>query len=240
MTRSPDSPAALRVLAVVALVGAVAVPCSPAAAVAPASPATPTRGVWPLQPRPEVVRRFEAPGSAWGAGHRGVDLRGSVGQTVHAAEAGRVAFAGRVAGVGVVAVAHLDGTRTSYQPVARSVAVGDEVAAGDVLGTLALAGSHCFPAACLHWGLLDGVAADGRYLDPLRLVGGGPVRLLPLTGPLGAMADSGRTPVGTPRDLTRLAAPPAPALRLRGPAGCAPARAVCATPPGPDLARARS
>ena len=160
----------------------------PVAALAPsatsAAPASPAHGVWPLQPRPEVVRRFEAPTTRWGAGHRGVDLRGTVGQQVHAAEAGRVAFAGRIAGVGVVALAHPDGTRTSYQPVTWSVSVGDQVPAGAMIGTLALAGSHCFPAACLHWGLLDGVSADGRYLDPLRLVGGGPVRLLPLSGSL--------------------------------------------------------
>ena len=35
---------------------------------------------------------------------------------------------------------------------------------------------HCLPRACLHWGWLRGET----YLDPLRLVGGGPVRLLPL------------------------------------------------------------
>ena len=43
-------------------------------------------------------------------------------------------------------------------------------------GTLELAGSHCFPRACLHWGWLRGET----YLDPLGLVGAGPVRLLPL------------------------------------------------------------
>lgn len=56
------------------------------------------------------------------------------------------------------------------------MSVGDRVAAGDVVGRLEVVGSHCFPAACLHWGWLHGET----YLDPLRLVGGGPVRLLPL------------------------------------------------------------
>jgi murein DD-endopeptidase MepM/ murein hydrolase activator NlpD len=69
-------------------------------------------------------------------------------------------------------------TRTTYQPVAASVARGDEVAAGDVLGTLSWAGTHCSPAACLHWGWRRG----DTYLDPLLLVGAAPrpVRLLPL------------------------------------------------------------
>ena len=43
---------------------------------------------------------------------------------------------------------------------------------------LSRSSSHCFPEACLHWGLLQGEA----YLDPLSLVGGGPIRLLPLDG----------------------------------------------------------
>ena len=36
------------------------------------------------------------------------------------------------------------------------------------------------PAACLHWGLIEGDGDARTYLDPLSLVGGGPVRLLPL------------------------------------------------------------
>ncbi len=42
-------------------------------------------GVWPLQPRPAVVRAFDPPGTPWGAGHRGVDLAGTVGQAVGSA-----------------------------------------------------------------------------------------------------------------------------------------------------------
>ena len=57
--------------------------------------------------------------------------------------------------------------------------VGDTVDAGGTLGRLELFGSHCFPRACLHWGLIEGAE---HYLDPLTLVGAGPVRLLPLDG----------------------------------------------------------
>ncbi|WP_082574077.1 MULTISPECIES: M23 family metallopeptidase [unclassified Nocardioides] len=132
-------------------------------------------GVWPLDPTPEVVARFDPPADPWGSGHRGVDLGGRVGQPVRAALAGRVSFAGRIAGRGVVVVSHGD-TRTTYEPVTAAVSIGDVVAAGGVLGHLEAVGSHCFPRACLHWGWLRGET----YLDPLRLVGGGPVRLLPL------------------------------------------------------------
>ena len=144
-----------------------------------AAPGTaPADGVWPLVPRPEVVSRFDPPESRWGSGHRGVDLAGNVGQPVRAAAPGRVTFAGRLAGRGVVVVDH-GGTRTTYEPVTASVAVGDTVQAGATLGRLELFASHCFPRACLHWGLIEGAE---HYLDPLTLVGAGPVRLLPLDG----------------------------------------------------------
>ena len=135
-------------------------------------------GVWPLEPQPEVVRGFDPPDSPYGAGHRGVDLLGTVGQPVGSALPGTVTFAGMLAGRGVVVVDH-GATRTTYEPVAATVAVGSVVAAGAQLGTLQLAGSHCFPRACLHWGWIAGET----YLDPLRLVGAGAVRLLPVWGP---------------------------------------------------------
>lgn len=132
-------------------------------------------GVWPLRPSPEVVAGFDPPLDPWGSGHRGVDLLGSAGQPVLAALPGRITFAGMLAGRGVVVVSHGD-TRTTYEPVAADVVVGQTVASGGRLGRLELVGSHCFPRACLHWGWLRG----DTYLDPLDLVGGGPVRLLPL------------------------------------------------------------
>ena len=132
-------------------------------------------GVWPLQPQPQVVRAFDPPDSRFGAGHRGVDLAGSVGQPVLAALAGRVTFAAPLAGRGVVVVDH-GPTRTTYEPVASGVHLGQVVLRGERIGTLQLGGSHCFPSACLHWGW----RRAATYLDPLLLVGGGPIRLLPL------------------------------------------------------------
>jgi murein DD-endopeptidase MepM/ murein hydrolase activator NlpD len=176
------------VVVAIALVALVSL-ARPAGAVgAPVDPAP--VGVWPLQPTPRVVRAFHPPDSTWGAGHRGVDLSGSVGQIVHTALAGRVTFAARLAGRGVVVVDH-GATRTTYEPVAATVRVGDVLARGQPIGTLELAGSHCFPQACLHWGWKRGPT----YLDPLLLVGGGPIVLLPLW-----------------RDL-----PPSPILRARVP-----------------------
>ena len=92
-------------------------------------------------------------------------------------------------------------TRTTYEPVLATLAVGDAVARGQPIGTLDLAGGHCLPRACLHWGWLRGDV----YLDPLDLVGAGPVRLLPLwrdfPAPLrpGRRWSRGRSPAGGPR-----------------------------------------
>lgn len=132
-------------------------------------------GVWPLDPTPVVVGDFAPPATPYGAGHRGVDLAGDVGQDVVAAAPGRVTFAGSLAGRGVVVVDH-GPTRTTYEPVEATVSGGDLVVAGARIGTLERFGSHCWPAACLHWGLIEGET----YLDPLSLVGAAPVRLLPL------------------------------------------------------------
>ncbi len=137
-------------------------------------PAPAGHGEWPLLPRPRVLAGFDPPTHAWGAGHRGVDLLGHPGQRVRTSLSGVVTFAAPLAGRGVVVVEHGD-TRTTYEPVAASVEVGQVVLAGEAIGTLARAHSHCAPAACLHWGLLRGKT----YLDPLTLVGAGPVRLLP-------------------------------------------------------------
>jgi murein DD-endopeptidase MepM/ murein hydrolase activator NlpD len=141
---------------------------------------------WPLAGTPTVVVPFNPPAQPWLPGHRGVDLASTPGADVFAAGAGTVAFAGTVAGVGVVSVDHAGGLRTTYEPVRPIVRRGQPVAAGTVIGVL-LAGHPSCPvgiAACLHWGLRRG----DTYLDPLLLLGLAPVRLLPV-GPIAKPAD---------------------------------------------------
>ena len=156
-------------------------------------PAPSRHGDWPLVPRPSIARGFEPPASLWGAGHRGVDLVGRAGQQVHTSLGGTVTFAGPLAGRGVVVVDH-GSLRTTYEPVGPTVAIGDVVTRGAVVGTLQRARSHCFPRSCLHWGLLRG----DTYLNPLVLVGGGPLRLLPLTGPTPGGGPTGRPGAAVP------------------------------------------
>ncbi len=130
---------------------------------------------WPLAGTPEVTRGFDPPARRWLPGHRGVDLASAPGAVVRAAGDGVVAFAGLVAGTGVVSVDHAGGLRTTYQPLAPAVAAGDRVRAGDPLGVLESGHAGCPQPACLHWGLRQGEF----YLDPLSLLGLGRLRLLP-------------------------------------------------------------
>ncbi|MET8582800.1 M23 family metallopeptidase [Streptomyces collinus] len=173
------------------LVCAVTAPAPPARADVPVpAPAPPAGGgvpaigrAWPVGARPVLLRGWEPPATVYGPGHRGVDLGAAPGAPVRAVAAGRVSFAGRVAGRGVVSV-ELTGTdlRTTYEPVRASVRKGDEVRAGEVVGTVETAAAHC-PTTCVHWGLLRGET----YLNPLsllppRLLHDGPSRLLPVLG----------------------------------------------------------
>lgn len=131
---------------------------------------------WPLGGR-AVDRSYAAPPGPYAAGHRGVDLAGSPGETVTAVAAGTVAFVGEVAGTPVVTVSH-GAERSTYQPVLASVEVGRGVDAGDAIGTLLPGHTGCGAAACLHLGRLEGET----YLDPTELLGGR-YRLISPDGP---------------------------------------------------------
>lgn len=141
---------------------------------------------WPLAGRPAVLRGWDPPVGPYGPGHRGVDLGAGPGARVLAAAGGRVSFAGRVAGRGVVSV-EVAGSgspplRTTYEPVRALVEEGARVRAGQPVGVLEKGPFHC-AEGCLHWGLRRGDA----YLDPLSLLPPallhtGPSRLLPVFG----------------------------------------------------------
>jgi murein DD-endopeptidase MepM/ murein hydrolase activator NlpD len=133
---------------------------------------------WPLAPRPAVLRAFDPPDKPWLSGHRGVDLESaSDGGPVTAPESGTVSFVGVVVDRPVITVDHGHGLRSSFEPVVSTLAKGDAVAKGQVLGTL-LAG-HCGPAPCVHWGLRRG----DEYVNPLEFVLDlRPSVLLPLDG----------------------------------------------------------
>ncbi|PZS31086.1 MAG: peptidase [Pseudonocardiales bacterium] len=130
----------------------------------------------PVAGRVTVLRAFLAPPGPYAAGHRGVDLGSGPGLAVLSAAAGRVRFAGTVAGRGVVVIEHPDGILTEYEPVTPAVSVGEPVNRGQPIGRVSGTHGACEPGRCLHWG----ARRDGAYFDPLTLlVALGPVRLLP-------------------------------------------------------------
>lgn len=172
MPLRPLPPAAL--LAVVSLLALLALgpSASTAAAAAGATAATAAGGsrsdpgwTWPVDGAREVVRPFVAPPTPYAAGHRGVDLAApAVGADVVAATGGVVHFAGTVVDRGVVTI-RSGPLLVAVEPVAPSVAAGDRVAAGDVIGTLEA--GHC-ARPCVHLGVREA----GAYVSPLRWLGG--------------------------------------------------------------------
>ncbi|EWS81188.1 peptidase M23 [Brachybacterium phenoliresistens] len=216
--RVPGARGPLHLLALLALLLAVLV--LPAA---PAHGEGSGRWLWPVAPPHPVVRPFEAPAHRYAAGHRGIDISGADG-TVRAVEDGTVRFAGMVAGRPVLSILHGDGLVSTYEPVVASVAEGDPVTAGSVVGALWAEGTHCPTGPCLHLGARRGE----DYLDPLMLLGErGPSVLQPLEGAgsgADALGGSRAGPGGVPRSGARgaQAAPPAEARSPR----CAP-RAPC-------------
>jgi murein DD-endopeptidase MepM/ murein hydrolase activator NlpD len=126
--------------------------------------------------RGPVVRGFEPPSGPFGPGHRGIDLAAPLGSPVAAPAAGRVAFAGLVAGLGWVSLEVAPGVVVTVGPLDRSApTAGRPVPALARLGRLA-------PG---HGGRLHlGLRLDGAYVDPLPyLAGVGPPRLAPLPLP---------------------------------------------------------
>lgn len=202
------APAAARLVAVTARRAAAALlvaVCAIAPAAAHGSAAPNGSWVLPIGGDPVIARGYDPPAQPWLAGHRGVDLAAPAGTVVLAAGRGVVTYAGMLAGRGVVAVSHGE-LRTTYEPVIATVGVGEHVEAGQPIGTLGAAGSHCAPAACLHWGLLRGES----YRDPLELLGGR-VRLLPL-GPNASVPTDGPIAPGS----APMADQPAPPVRRIG------------------------
>jgi hypothetical protein len=177
---------ALRVAVPVGVLVGLLIGVLPTAALAAGG--APGQWVWPLAGAHTVARPFDPPTTPYGPGHRGADLPGRVGQDVLAAGAGRISYAGLLAGRGVVVVVHGD-LRTTYEPVLAAVRVGQPVAAGAVIGRLEAGHAGCV-GVCLHWGLLR----DDVYLDPVRLVRAGPSRLLPLDQALPAVAGAPAAP----------------------------------------------
>jgi len=135
--------------------------------------------VWPVDGARGVAEPFVAPAHDFAPGHRGIDLELLRSDVVRAPADGIVAFSGQVAGRGIVTIDHGEGLVTTLEPVESELPEGTAVSRGGAVGTLAL-GGHAAPGT-LHFG----VRLDGRYINPMLLLGGVPrAVLVPCCGPL--------------------------------------------------------
>lgn len=138
-----------------------------------------------VESRPRVVHPFEKPAQRWSAGHRGVDLAVPENdRRVYAPAPGKVVFSGTVVNRKVLVIAHPDGRRSTFEPMDEALPVGTPVAAGEVIGTVAVTagGTSERPyrrcsTVCLYWGVRQGGArGDGsgktaEYINPMSLLG---------------------------------------------------------------------
>lgn len=128
-----------------------------------------TQGFGPTPLRLEPARVYE--GVAYAHFHEGVDLAGAWAADVIAPARGRVVYVGRMGdGAQIVVLAHDSGIVTLYAHLDASnspppVSAGDEVAAGQKIGTVGRTG--IVTGLHLHWAAWR----NGELIDPLALVG---------------------------------------------------------------------
>jgi murein DD-endopeptidase MepM/ murein hydrolase activator NlpD len=136
----------------------------------------PVPGLW-MPTAGAVVRGFDSRAGPYGPGHRGIDIAAPTGQVVRTPAAGRVVFAGPVAGTTWVSVRIALGVLVTLGPV-----LDPEVAAGPVRSRSPIGRVGPGHGATLHLG----VRVDGVYVDPLPYLLDRPrARLAPLRSPGG-------------------------------------------------------
>ena len=167
-------------------VGALVPAAAPAAVVdRPVLPPTtgvdPPRvpGLW-MPVAGAVVRGFDARAGPYGPGHRGIDIAAPTGELVRTPAAGRVVFAGPVAGTIWVSLRIAPGVLVTVGPVLDPLVTAGQVRPRSPIGRVGP--GH---GATLHLG----VRVDGVYVDPLPYLLDRPrARLAPLLSPGGLPA----------------------------------------------------
>lgn len=186
-----------------------------------AAPAAAHAGSWRRPLDGPLLRGFALGADRYARGqHRGIDLGATPGSAVRSACAGQATFAGRVPRGGVTVSVRCGALIATYQQLGSSaVGRGQVVAPGARVGAVGSSRDPRTPESHVHLGVR--VAATGRYMDPLTLLGGGR-HDLPLAPP-------DRRP---PRGLPFRSAPPPPraAARARAPRAVPLGRAPVAAP----------
>ena len=113
-----------------------------------------------------IVQRFVAPACQRCSGHRGVTIGTTAGQPVRAVLPGVITFVGEVAGNTYVVELIAPGVKVTYGwlGLTEDVSQGDAVVQGQILG---VAGDQTYL----------GVRVGSHYVEPLRALGLGWVRL---------------------------------------------------------------
>ena len=102
-----------------------------------------------------------------GAMHQGLDFKGPTGSPIYSAAKGKVAFVGRKAGYGkVVEVNHGNGMMTRYAHMSKFHArVGQEVAAGDLIGAIGSTGRSTGPHLHFEVRINDRAVNPRKFLE---------------------------------------------------------------------------
>ena len=147
--------------------GALTAPATPAWRVPTIGEITQPFGPTSLGVEPARVYK----GVSYAHFHDGVDIAGAWAADIVAPARGRVVFVGTMMdGAEVVVIAHDGGLVSMYAHLDNrqhppTVAAGDEVAAGQKIGTVGMTG--IVTGAHLHWA----VWRDSQLIDPMSLVG---------------------------------------------------------------------
>jgi murein DD-endopeptidase MepM/ murein hydrolase activator NlpD len=181
----PDGGWRLLVVALLLTVAALLPSAAPAAPVArPIPPPTTGRdpprvpALW-MPAHGAVVRGFDARAGPYGPGHRGIDIAAPAGTIARAPAAGKVVFAGPVAGTTWVSLLVAPGVRVTLGPLLDPT-TARRVRLGDPLGRVGP--GHQVGGVTLHLS----ARVDGVYVDPLAYLVDRPrPRLAPLSAPGG-------------------------------------------------------
>jgi murein DD-endopeptidase MepM/ murein hydrolase activator NlpD len=132
-----------------------------------------------------VVRGFDARAGPYGRGHRGIDIAAPEGEMVRAPAAGKVVFAGPVAGTIWVTLLVAPGVLVTLGPLLDPAPTAGRVRARSPIGRV----GPGHPVAPAGMTLHLGVRVDGVYVDPLAYLIDRPrPRLAPLLLPGGLPA----------------------------------------------------
>jgi murein DD-endopeptidase MepM/ murein hydrolase activator NlpD len=135
--------------------------------------------LWPVVG--PVIQGFDPPASPYGSGHRGIDIATSVGTTILAPSAGKVTFAGPVAGHLFMTIDHGAGLESTYSWLSGLIVrKGAIVARGQPIARTGW-GHPTSPTPHLHFGvkLLDVYVDPMDYLKPASVSSF--IRLAPLS-----------------------------------------------------------